>query len=89
MTVSQLSRDHLLNLLRFLEQEGGYLAIYRELENERVDGEGNRSITRAGWTIALEFGREAADSNMAAGASYAAESDLFVALAKVAKEVRA
>lgn len=87
--VSPLNGEVLIKLLRFLEQEGGSLGIHRSVERPVQDGQGNRSMASAGWTIALEFGREADDSDMAAGASYAAESDLFVALTKVAKEVRA
>jgi len=87
--VSQLSGEVLIKLLRFLEQEGGSLGIYRSVEQPVQDGQGNRSIARAGWTVALEFGREAEDSDMVGGASYAAESDLFVALTKVAQQVRA
>lgn len=90
--VSQLSGEVLIKLLRFLEQEGGSLGIHRTIERPVVDGQGNRSIARPGWTIGLEFGREEPDNpenDMVGGASYAAESDLFVALTKVAAEVRA
>jgi len=90
--VSSLSGEVLIKLLRFLEQEGGSLGIHRSIERPVQDGQGNRSIASAGWTIGLEFGSEEPDNpynDMVGGASYAAETDLLVALTKVAQEVRA
>ncbi len=86
MTVSTLSGEAVIKLLRFLEQEGGRLMVHRALNEPATD---EHPARRAGWTVGVEFGQEDPDSDMAAGASYAAESDLFVALTKVATEIRA
>ena len=80
MTVPNATGAALLRLVRFLEQEGGGLHVHRT-----VTGQGRSP----GWTVGIEFGQEDPDSDMAAGASYAAETDLLVALNKIATEIRA
>jgi hypothetical protein len=61
-------------LLDHLQENGGWLSIvYETIEPEA--------------TVSYEFGEEAPDSPMAAGASYAIADSVQAAVAKVAKEV--
>ena len=68
-------------LIGFLAKEGGHLTIvYSELDER--ENKPNR------WLIGIEFGREAEDSPMVAGASYHVGPDLPGCIDRVIEELK-
>lgn len=62
------------DLIKFIERHGGGIGV--------MFNDGNHE-----WTVAVEFGREAADSDMAGGASYGIGESLDEALLTVRQEL--